>query len=534
MGSSATVPAKKTGMFRSIDRSKLFLAAVSGLLLTLAFPKADIALLAWVAFVTLLLAIRDVSPWSGFQLGLVCGIVHYLSLLYWIVYTLRTYGHLPTVVAVPLLFLLCFYMALYPAVAAWFASRFCRRPLFLLIGFPAIWTALEYLRTFVFTGFPWGLMAYSQYKMLPIIQMADITGAYGVSFLIALVNAALVMVILKRSDKTWQGRMIEKTDHMIAAAGTAAIVFLAIVYGFWRVHDIGRTATDAPSVRTAVIQGNIEQDKKWDPAFQIASTKTYIEQSKKIRDQKPDLVVWPETATPFYLFDNASLTRMVQRGVRTTGSYFLIGSPAVGMTGETMRFYNSTYLLNPEGEPTGRYDKAHLVPYGEYVPLRKLMPFVGKIVAQVGDFTAGRPGEVLKWSRTALGPLICYEVIFPSLARRMVQNGAGLLANLTNDAWYGWTSAPYQHFSLAVFRSIENRRTLIRAANTGISGFIDPVGRVIEASPLFVEAAMVQEVPIIEEKTFYTTNGDLFAWICLICAALLPAVSLVRDRKRAD
>lgn len=523
-----------SGRHRPIDRSKLILAAISGVLLTLAFPKTGLSVLAWIALVPLLLALRDVTPRSAFRLGLIFGLTHYLTLLYWIAYTLTTYGHLPMAVAVPLLFLLCCYMALYPAAAAWAVCRCCRHPLLLVAGLPTVWTALEFLRTFVFTGFPWGLLAYSQYRMLPVIQVADLTGAYGVSFLVVLVNAVLMTTILRRSGKTWQDRSVAKTDGLSAVAGTAAILVVTTVYGAWRIHDIDRAAAGAPSVRAAVVQGNIPQDRKWDPAFQIASTKTYTRHSIEVGKQRPDLVVWPETATPFYLFDNASLTRMVQRSVRTANAYFLIGSPAIAVGGDTQSFFNSAYLLKPNGEPAGRYDKAHLVPYGEYVPLRRFMPFVGKIVAQVGDFTAGRPGQVLNWSKTPLGPLICYEVIFPGLARQMVRNGAGLLANLTNDAWYGRTSAPYQHFSLAVFRSIENRRTLIRAANTGISGFIDPVGRPLETSTLFVEAAMVRELPVLSRRTVYTRLGDGFAWLCLLGSAVLLAGAVLHDRRKPD
>jgi apolipoprotein N-acyltransferase len=521
METAATQTDAQIALPRSINLSKMLLSVIGGVLFTLSFPKMGLSLLAWVALIPLLLAIRDVTPGAAFRLGMVFGLAHFLSLLYWVAYTLKTYGYLPLAVAIPILFLLCTYMALYPAAAAWAAARVCRHPLAFWLGFPTLWTALEFCRTHVLTGFPWGLAAYSQYRILPMIQSADITGPYGISFIVVLVNAALTGAVLCASGKMWQGRPFATKDRAIALAGAAALVGLSACYGLWRIHDIEAIADKAPVLRSAVVQGNIAQDKKWDPAFQIAATKTYIDKSVNLTPQSPELVVWPETATPFYLFDNAVLTRMVQRAVKKTSAYFLIGSPAMQLDGDTVQLFNSAYLVAQDGEPLGRYDKAHLVPYGEYVPLRRWMPFVGKMVAQIGDFTPGRPGEVIRWSKAGLGTLICYEVIFPSLARRMAANGADLLVNLTNDAWYGRTSAPFQHFSLAVFRSIENRRTLIRAANTGISGFIDPTGRISDASELFVEAAIVRNVPVMDRMTFYTRFGDVFAWFCMAASALM-------------
>ena len=180
------------------------------------------------------------------------------------------------------------------------------------------------------------------------------------------------------------------------------------------------------------------------------------------RDQNPDLVVWPETATPFYFLSNTRLSGMVKKGVRLAGSSFLIGSPAFTSKGNILRYYNSAYLLNPDGRVSAKYDKAHLVPFGEYVPFKKWVPFLGKIVENVGDFKTGRKGDTLRWGNHRLGVQICFEVIFPKLSRAMVQNGANLLVNITNDAWFGRTSAPYQHFSMAVFRAVENKRSLIR------------------------------------------------------------------------
>jgi apolipoprotein N-acyltransferase len=249
---------------------------------------------------------------------------------------------------------------------------------------------------------------------------------------------------------------------------------------------------------------------------------------------KPDLIVWPETATPFYFIYNPDLTKIIQDLVSETKTNFLIGSPSFIRKANKIEYYNSAYLLGPEGTVTGKYDKTHLVPFGEYVPLKKWLPFIGKIVENVGDFCSGKKGSTVSLNGNNLGVLICYELIFPYLARAEVKNGAGLLVNITNDAWYGTTSAPYQHFSMAVFRAIENRRTLARAANTGISGFIDPVGRIIDSTNLFKDAAITTKVPILTGKTFYTLYGDLFAFACMAIVILMVMIILLQNKQHRN
>jgi len=215
-------------------------------------------------------------------------------------------------------------------------------------------------------------------------------------------------------------------------------------------------------------------------------------------------------------------------GAREIGAHLLVGSPAYEPGPQERRYYNSAYLIAPDGAVHGRYDKVHLVPFGEYVPLKRWLPFLGKLVAQVGDFTRGRIGATVSVKEAPMGVLICYESIFPYISRAAVLNGAELLVNITNDAWYGRSSAPYQHFSLAVFRAVENRRGLVRAANTGISGFIDPVGRVLTATELFEDDTAVRPLPLIRQTTIYSRHGDLFAKACLLIAALFTMAAAVK------
>ena len=498
-----------------LDNTALFLAASSGFLLTLSFPKTGISFLAWFALVPLLAASKSLSYRNGFFLGLLTGLVHYLTLFYWLAHTMSTYGHLPFYVSLPLLFLLSFYLALYIALFSTAVTILCSSPLSISYTAPLVWVSLEYIRSFLLTGFPWELLGYSQFNMLHLIQISDIFGVYGVSFCIVLSNTTLFLIFLALTNKDWKEKNIGIKQAVLVTAAVAVVLAAVWGYGNWRIHRLHELAVNSPSVKVAVVQGNIDQAQKWDPAFQKSSTIKYIRLSLRSKNLHPDLVVWPETATPFYFTQNTELSNLVLSGIRETGADFLIGSPAFDFEKNKIEYYNSAFLVDADGNVTGRYDKSHLVPFGEYVPLKRWLPFVGKMVESVGDFRAGEKGRTLKWKKFRIGVLICYEVIFPPLARAMVQNHASILFNLTNDAWYGRSSAPFQHFSMAIFRAVENRRSLVRAANTGISGFIDPSGNVIEATRIFKDAVITQNVPMLAIKTFYSKYGDVFAMACL-------------------
>ncbi len=526
---------KNTG----IDRHKFFLSVASGLLLTGSFPKAGFSWLAWFAFVPLLTALtfRNDPAVPGhakesFYLGFLAGCVHYLTLLYWIIRTMNTYGHLPIYLCVPVLFLFAAYLALYLGIFSMVLTRICRGPgICVFIMIPLLWVALEYVRSFLLSGFPWELIGYSQYKMLNLIQISDIFGVYGVSFLILMSNGMIFLVFLFLKDK--------KQRETKYPAGYSILAFvlvlgLALFYGKWRIASTDSLISASPKARVAIVQGNIDQSEKWDEIFRSSTVHKYIKLSLSAKKDKPDLIVWPETATPFYFQIDFRLSEYVRRGIRKSGSYFLIGSPSyIRRKDKSIEHYNSAYLMDPDGKDSGKYDKVHLVPFGEYVPFKRWLPFLGKMVKQVGDFRPGEKGDIViakfpgseKPENLRLGVLICYEIIFPNLSGAMAENSADLLVNITNDAWYGRSSAPYQHFSMAVFRAVENKRSLVRSANTGISGFIDPVGRIIASTPLFEDAVVTRPVPVIQEKTFYTRFGDLFAMICLGMMLIVSAKS---------
>ncbi len=513
-----------------------FWAILSGVLLTCAFPKVGMWQVGWFALVPLLMAVKDLAFGQAFRIGFAAGLVHFLTLLYWLLYTMQTYGGLPTYLAVPVLFLLSAYMAIYIGLFATLMTRWTKSFWGCLVAVPVFWVSLEYLRGFLFTGFPWSFLGYSQFNQLHIIQISDIFGVYGVSFLMALSNAAFFLVL----EITFIQKPSERKKQIIPFRAVQALsVFILLlaaawIYGKWQVASFDHKLSQAPVRRITVVQGNIDQAIKWDPAFQVETTKKYINLSLSAEKHNPDMVVWPETATPFYFLNDAPLTKIVIDAVAEMGKDFLIGSPSYTYEEgkKDVEYYNSAYLIDVESKVIEKYDKVHLVPFGEYIPFKKWLPFLGKMVAHVGDFKPGKKGETLLWKSDKLGVQICFEIIFPDLSRAMVKNGAVILINITNDAWFAKTSAPYQHFSMAVFRAVENRRSLVRAANTGISGFVDPVGRVIQGSALFEDAVLTENIPIYHKKSLYTRFGDFFAVACTLMSVIFIITGSYKGKKR--
>jgi apolipoprotein N-acyltransferase len=489
-------------------RRQVLLALLSGLLLVLAFPKIDLGWVAYVALIPLLAAIRQSDAKCGFWLGYTCGMAQHLGLIYWTAYTMKFYGHLPMALSLVVLLLFCAYLSIYTGLFGAAVAFFRPSPYLLLILGPLAWVLLEMAKTWLFTGFPWALLGYSLYDHLWVIQIADLFGVYGISGLVVMVNVMLTLVVLHWLDQDCFGYSINRRTLKIGGAAVLAVFLSTLLYGVIRMHVVDGRVASAPRKTAAVVQGNIDQAQKWDPRFQMLTTVKYRKLSLDMAAGKADLIIWPETATPFYFLEDPILTEMVMEGIRQSGAHFIIGSPSYASGKEQMIFHNSAYLITPKGRPAGKYDKVHLVPFGEYVPLKRWLPFIKKMVAQVGDFKPGKKGSTLAWDRHQVGLLICYEIIFPGLSRSMVNNGAHLLVNITNDAWFGRTSAAYQHFSMAVLRAIENRRMVARAANTGISGFIDPCGRITHATGLFKEAVLAAPVALLQTKTRYTRWGD--------------------------
>ena len=501
--------------------TRLLPALTSGLMMTAAFPRPELSWLAWVALVPLLYSLRDLPAGRRFAAGFTAGWVHYLTLGYWLIATIMVYGGVPLVPALLFYLALAACLAGYLALFALFLGWSAKKPPVCLLTAPFLWVGLEYLRAHLFSGLPWALLGHSQYKRLYLIQIADIAGVYGLSFVIVLVNAAITCLLLRLRRQSWRGSPTNNGAVFLMGALAVTALVLTWGYGRQRLRAVDRELLRAPRRLVAVVQGNIDQAQKWDFPFRLASVEKHLALAEKTTALRPDLIVMPETALPFYFFYEKGLTDLVCQRVREMGVSLLAGAPAYQQVPGGMLFYNSAFLIRPDGKAADRYDKTHLVPFGEYVPFGSWLPFIDKLVAGVGDFTPGEASRVIKLNGCGLAVQICYEIIFPDICRRMVQHGADIIINITNDAWYGKTAAPYQHFSMTVFRAVENRRSLVRSANTGISGFIDPAGRIRASTGLFVEAAAVYEVPVLTVPTIYAAAGDLPAKSCVILTLIV-------------
>jgi apolipoprotein N-acyltransferase len=509
----------------------ILLAATTGILLPYCFPRYDLGLLAWVALIPLHIALAGLSRRrQAFWLGWLAGIICSTGIMSWVVTAMHTYGKVPLVFSYGIMLLLTAYLGLYVGIysagVVWFRMLMPRYGLF---AAPCLWVTLELLRTYVLSGLPWSLLGYSQYRQLDVIQIADHLGVYGVSFLIVLSNVALAELYLWLMPLFRGFRPARLPWELVTTA--AMLVGLSWAYSTSLIASETMERSKA-TLQVGVVQPNIDQAVKWDQAFREETLRRYDRLTESF-GYGVDLVVWPEAATPFiYEREPVYQLQLVAMANRASAP-LLFGSPAVRFDQERKPFLlNSAYLLSPDGELLGRYDKQHLVPFGEYIPLKSsLLFFLEKMVEGIGDFQAGPGPTILSFQlkesdgaaparRVKFGVVICYEVIFPDLVRRIAGSGAEFLVTITNDAWFGDSSAPAQHFSMVVFRSVENHLAFARAANTGISGFIDPFGRIIVASPTFTQTALQAEIPVRQTKTFYSRHGDVFAYGCMLISLL--------------
>ena len=501
-------------------------ALASGLLLFSAFPGPGLYPLAFFALVPLWFSIDRLGSKQAFYAGIVTGIGFYLPLIYWICPTLIKYGGINPFAALSCLVLLVFYLSVYMGVFA-LAMKRIPVPQGLVPFWGAVaWTALEYIRMYALSGFPWGLLGYSQYPNLVLIQAADTFGVLGISFLLVLTNGLLVTAFGAVAQRTWPGK-----KNMAALSLAMGLICLAFVYGHFELANIRGEIKESPSRKIAVIQANISQDRKWDKAFINETIDRYSRLS--LRAVPCDLVVWPETALPFYYGMDPVPSCRVDTMVRKAGTFFLIGIPAAQPSDHGFLYYNRACMLSPLALPMGYYDKHHLVPFGEYVPFEDLLWFAEKLTAGAGDFSKGTTGPVpLKFGTGTTGVLICFEILFPDISRDFVRNGAEVLTTMTNDAWFGRTQAALQHFSISVFRAVENRRSVVRVANTGISGFVDPSGAILEKTDIFTTCTLTRQVPVFSGTTLYTRHGDFAAKACLVAFLLIIVIELMRKKIR--
>ena len=533
-------------MTHSLARS-LVLASASGLFIPLSFPKSDLELLAWIALVPLHWALDGKTKAQAFWIGWLSGTIAFTGMMAWVVTAMTTYGKVPLPISYGILLLLTaylgLYVGLYSAGAVWFRSLIPRYGFFV---FPCLWVTLELIRTYALSGMPWGLLGYSQYRQIEIIQIADHMGVYGVSFLIVLVNVALAEFLSWLMPYFRNFRPARLPWELAAMA--ALLVTLSWQYGLVTLSETPFSDVPRLSITVGVVQPNVDQAVKWDTAYREETLARFDRLTEKL-GRATDLVVWPEAATPFVFEREPVYQLQLMALANRAQAPILFGSPA-------LRFYpdrrpylmNSAYLLAPDGQLLGRYDKHHLVPFGEYIPFKSsLLSFLDKLVEGIGDFEPGTGPTVLTLppklksatagtAGTTLRPInfgvaICYEVIFPNLVRQFAANGAEFLVTVTNDAWFGPSAAASQHFSMVVFRSVENHLAFARSANTGISGFIDPFGRIVEATPIFTEQAVKATMQVWRPYTFYSRHGDVFAYGCAIICALLFLFGIFRTKE---
>ncbi|HKV53752.1 MAG TPA: apolipoprotein N-acyltransferase [Candidatus Binataceae bacterium] len=513
--------------------TRAVLALASGLALAAAFPKFDLNLLAWIAFVPLFHAIEDQPLKWVFGYSWLQGLACFAGGLYWIAITLNTFGNLPMVVAVLPMLLLAAIMALYTGAALW-AGEFVRRRLRIpaVVTIPIAWAAVEWVRTYFPIGFPWNLLGYAAYRNLELIQFAEITGIYGVSALIMFFNVVTYTVLFQVYPRRLQ---------TIALGALTAIMAVALIFGSWRVHQLS-TLQPSGSLRVAMVQGDIPQSIKWDPRFLESSFAVYADQSETAAARGADLIVWPEAAAAFFFQptdrypdafrEDASYRKRLLDLAAHINDPILFGAPALGVEEGRVGTYNRAYLVSGSGAVEDWYDKIQLVPFGEYVPLRSLLGgFVNRVVTGFGDMFPGRKQTLFEVHGAKLAVLICYESIFPDLARREVKLGAGILVNITNDSWYGKSSAPYQMLAMSAMRSVETKVPMVRVANTGISAIIQPDGTITARTALFKRGTETERVYWHPETTFYAEFGDIFAQICFVLTALAVAIGFLRPRQ---
>ncbi|MBA3913742.1 MAG: apolipoprotein N-acyltransferase [Acidobacteriales bacterium] len=463
-------------------------------------------------------------PVQGFLLGYVCGILWYAGTCYWIFDTMRNFGGLNAAAAAGVTFLFCLYLGLYHGFFGLLVSLLARGESFsrrALLLSPAVWVAVELARTRV-TGFPWDLLGISQVDNIPLARITTVTGVYGVSFEIMLVNAALAAAFLLRRAQR----------KPLLIAGVAA----AVVLQSGRLLDPAPLPTDHTA---RLVQQNVPvlAGAEWTkPVFESTLRDLTNVSLQGMQAKRPDLIVWPESPAPFYTGDSVFREAMSNLA-RQANAWVVTG--AVGILNASMdpehatRIYNSAALVSPAGEWTARYDKIHLVPFGEYVPFKPVFSFAGGLTEAVGDFTSGATRKPLDAGGTKLGTFICYESIFPDEVRQFANQGAQVLVNLSNDGWYGDSGAYAQHLKQSRMRAVENARWLLLDTNTGVTAVADPYGRIVAAIPRKQRAVLDAPYQLLSQTTFYTRHGDWFAYLCAIIslAALLQLPFLARTPK---
>ncbi len=525
---------------RNIPPRAWILALLSGVLQVLVFPKPNLYFLSWVAMVPLLYALlrgrggegelfdsegRSLRPftiWQGFLIAWVSGVLWYVGTCYWIYPVMNGYGRLSAPVATLITAAYCIIMGMhhgaFGALVVMMSRRSTlgnRRPLLLA---PVFWVAIEFFRDRV-TGVPWNPLGNSQIDNIPFARIAQTTGVYGLSFAVMLVNCAFVAALL-----LWGRRRI----NLLISAAAAAIAL--------QIGVLAKPAEFPATQQAVLVQENVPllDQPDWTPRYFDQTIADLVQASVKAGPKpaagSPGLIVWPESPAPFFIAD-PRLKQWLTALAQDTNSYLVVGSLGEMEDSKGQRhLLNSALVVDPHGTIVGRYDKIHLVPFGEYVPFQEFLFFANKLTREVGDFGRGTERKVFDLNGTRAGTFICYESVFPGEVREFTANGAQVLINISDDMWYGETSAPWQHLQMSRMRAMENHRWLLLTTNNGTTASIDPFGRVVKQAARNIRTTLVAPYGLESDSTFYSRYGDLFAWACVVISCLAV---LLRWRFRA-
>ena len=525
-----------------IRRNAWLLAAASGVLQVLIFPEPALYFLSWVALAPLIYAVLQcrnqdalltmvedgkwfapATAWQGFWLGYLSGVIWYLGSCYWVYHVMHVYGNLGPATSFLLLLGYALYLALYHGLFGLLLALIARRrngySLRALVFAPFAWVAVELGRTYI-TGFPWDLLGTAQIDNIPLTRLATFTGVYGLSFEIALVNTAVAAAFLVPRARR---------NLMLAASLAAAAVL--------QVGQFVKPPALTGDHGVTLVQSDIPiLDDPWSLDYlqqTLSDLRALSTRPPQSPPGTPGLIIWPESPAPFFVTD-LHLRGTLGEVARTTNSYIVAGAMGIEHAGDPARqpdIYNSASLIAPTGAWIQRYDKIHLVPFGEYIPFERLIFFAQKLTREIGTFGRGTQRNPLEEDGVRLGTFICYESVFPNEVRQFALHGATVFVNISNDGWYGPTGAPGQHLNMARMRAVENNRWLLRDTNSGITAVIDPVGRVIAEAPRNQRTALQAAYSLIEGTTFYTRHGDWFPFLCAIIT--LTGVAL-RFREPAE
>ena len=514
----------------------------------LVFPTPNLYWLCWIAVAPLLLAVLrtrrgevavpetlarapliPARAGQAFLLGWFSGVIYYAGSNYWVMYSMHVYGGLTTPLALGVLLLFCLYLGLQTGLFALLVALAARNApgsfagvRRALIAAPFLWVAVEFCRTQVI-GFPWDLLGTAQVDNIPLTRLASVTGVYGLSLEIMLVNTAFAAAFLARR----RARTLLFGAAVLAAAALQLSIFVE--------------PPPVPAQGNArLVQQNLALDLDWKFDFyrqtlgELTASSGNPPAAESTGEPRPDLIVWPESPAPFLATDPL-LHEMLSHMATENQAHVIAGAtgtnqPKPGVV-EAQMIYNSAVLVAPDGRWAGRYDKVHLVPFGEYVPFKSLFTFAQKLTREVGDFVPGSQHTVFDLGRYKVGTFICYESVFPGEVRHFANNGAQVFVNISNDGWFGPTAAPFQHLNQARMRAIENQRWILRATNTGITAVIDPFGRVVEQAPRGVRTTLDAPFGVVTQTTFYTRHGDWFPWLCVIISIAAVRAGFRRVRR---